>query len=180
MSMTTKFDTPEDVVAHAVSSLMDDERALRYFLTDVMTTVLELDVKREWDSVDNFTMTEGVHGMLAGYLVALTPDLVHQVCEQAGISPDNVDTNAYPEPRPAGDEYLVRDIETGRIAQVLTSEEVPEGELFTLYDDLHGSASWGEVALIEGAAEALVEGRTDDAADCLARLGMELLDEKEN
>lgn len=96
--MTDKFDTTEDVVDHAVSSLLDDKVALRRILTDVMTTVLELDVKREWSTMDNFTMTEGVHGMLAGYLGTLTPDLVHEVCEQAGIDPDNVNTDKHAKP----------------------------------------------------------------------------------
>lgn len=69
-------------------------------------------------------------------------------------------------------ECVVSDPVNGRTCLVDTREEDPEGRLFTLYDELHGSVSWGEVALIEGVAEALGQGRTTDARDHLSRLGL--------
>lgn len=165
-----------DVVIAATDEFMAKPGRVRGFLVDLMGEALRLSMTAEWEAEDNYSLTEGVVSGLSAFIPDdLTSVEVAGIADAYDIPHECVDTDIYP--APARGEYLVRDIETGQTAPVLPNEENPSGELFTLYDTLHGSASWGEVALIEGAAEALIEGRTDDATDCLARLGMELVDD---
>lgn len=167
-----------DVVIAATDEFMAEPERVRGFLVDLMGEALRLSMATEWEREDNYALTEVVVSDLSAFIPDdLTPVEVAGIADAYDIPHDRVDTGIYPAPAPG--EYLVRDIGSGQTARVLTGEEDPSGELFTLYNTLHGSVSWGEVALIEGAAEALIEGRTDDAADCLARLarlGMELVD----
>lgn len=71
--------------------------------------------------------------------------------------------------------YTIIDTETGDTTEVDTVEEAPSTELFTFVDGREGPLDWMQVSYIEGAAEALVAGRIDEAKLDLALLGLWLV-----
>ena len=72
--------------------------------------------------------------------------------------------------------YTVKHKETGTETWIDTEEEVASVMLFDTYSHIIGrDPSWGEVANIEGACGALVDGDIPDALAPLADLGFTLV-----